>query len=109
MVYEDKIYSSDEMRTKEIYTDDYAFNYEEGTFKATLVLKARGRNNMLRLFFRFDDGRKIIAPVYWWHRYLGLADAAPGTYVALTYVKREKGVFLEAAEVLGLPEERADQ
>ena len=105
MEFENKIYTNEEMMKQEIYTDDYVFNTEEGTFRARLEMKARGRSGRLRLFFRFDDGRKIITPVYWWQRYLGFMEIPVGTYLLLTYVRKEKGVFLESKEIMEIPEE----
>ncbi len=62
---EDKVYSRAEMRAMEIDTSDYCFLTEAGDFRAQLLLKAEARNEMLRAFFRFEDGRKIITPIFW--------------------------------------------
>lgn len=53
----------------------------------------------LRVFLTFSDGRKIIAPVYWWQQYLGFPKRESGDLVRLTFEKIEDGrVFLTAAE-----------
>lgn len=82
---------------KKILTNDYKFIFQPGTFTATLKMMAECRNG-LRLFFHFDDGRKVIAVVYWWSDYIGFKEAQPGSRYSLTYTERGNGVYLTAAE-----------
>ena len=95
---ENIVYTRKQMQALGMITTDYVINYEEGSFPARLDLKAEGHNGMLRLFFTFDDGRKIIAPVYWWHQYLGFYAIPTGSRLILTYTKEAKGTFLKKAE-----------
>ena len=97
---ENIVYTRKQMRELGIFTAEYVFNYEEGSFSATLDLKAEGHNGLLRLFFTFDDGRKIIAPVYWWQRYLGFYEIPIGSRLNLIFTKETKGVFLTKAEAV---------
>lgn len=76
-----------ELKEQNILTDDHVFNLQPGEYKARLNTMAECRNG-LRLFFDFDDGRKIIAVVYWWQKYLGFTEAKPGTRYILTYTKK---------------------
>ncbi len=93
-------YTRDQMREKQIMTQDYEINLTEGSFLATLDIKAEGHNGLLRLFFTFDDGRKVISPVYWWQKYLGFYEIPIGSRVRLTYTKSAKGVFLTKSELI---------
>ena len=62
----DTVYSREYMRENRVDTTAYEINTVPGIFKATLEMKAQGHSGILRVFFSFSDGRKIIAPVYWW-------------------------------------------
>ena len=97
---QDTVYTRDQMREQRIMTQNYVINVEEGSFSARLDLKAEGHSGTLRLFFTFDDGRKIISPVYWWNRYLGFYEFPVGSHLKLTYTKESKGTFLKKAELL---------
>ena len=97
---QDTVYTREQMRELRIMTQDYAINVEEGSFSARLDLKAEGHSGTLRLFFTFDDGRKIISPVYWWNRYLGFYELPVGSRVLLTYTRSSQGVFLTGAELI---------
>ncbi len=94
------VYSRKQMYELGIDTSDYVLNFEDGSFSARLELKAEGHGGMIRLFFTFDDGRKIIAPVYWWHHYLGFYEIPVGSRLKLTYDRESKGTFLKKAELL---------
>lgn len=59
---EDKVYTQDGLRDENILTLDYRLNLEVGRFVAVLDLKAEARN-CLRVFFTFEDGRKVLAEV----------------------------------------------
>lgn len=59
---EDKVYTQDGLRDENILTMDYRLNLEVGRFVAVLDLKAEARN-CLRVFFTFEDGRKVLAAV----------------------------------------------
>ncbi len=98
------ILSRDEWRKLQIMTDMYHLNLEPGEFTATLQMKAEGCSGILRLFFKFDDGRLIIAPVYWWNRYLGFYEIPVNTRVLLTYTQTAKGTYLTGAKI---PKENA--
>lgn len=67
---ENKVYTQNELKAQNIITMDYALNLEPGEFVAVLDLKAQA-SNCLRVFFTFEDGRKIMAAAQWWQRYLG--------------------------------------
>jgi len=100
LVMEDKIYSRTEMRELEIDTSDYRFLTEVGDFCAQLVLKAEAREGMLRAFFRFEDGRKIITPIFWWQKAKGLWNFPVGEWLLLHYGCNAKGgIYLMDAEV----------
>ena len=97
----DKIYTCEEMRTLGIDTSDYRFLDEIGDFRGELVLKAEARNNNLRAFFDFEDGRKIITPIFWFQRAQGLWDIPVGIRLLLHYGLSSKGgVYLTHAEIL---------
>ena len=68
---QNKVYTREEMREEHIITSDYKFIDEEGEYFATLIMQAEASRNMMRLFLRLSDGRKIITPVFWWQSYLG--------------------------------------
>jgi hypothetical protein len=78
---ENKVYTQDELRRENILTDEYALNLEPGEFIARLDLKAETprRNNCLRLFFTFEDGRKVMSTAHWWQRYLGFIETPADT------------------------------
>ena len=96
---EDKIYSRTEMRQMELDTSDYRFLDEPGEFYARLVLKAEAREGMLRAFFLFEDGRKIITPIFWWQKMQGLWDLPLRKPLLLRYTINAKGgIYLADAE-----------
>jgi len=97
---QDDVYTRDQMRELRIMTQDYALNMKEGSFPARLDLKAEGHSGMLRVFFTFDDGKKIVSPVYWWKRYLGFYEIPVGSKVLLTYTRCSQGVFLTEVKQL---------
>ena len=100
---ENKVYTQDELRRENILTDEYALNLEPGEFIARLDLKAETprRNNCLRLFFTFEDGRKVMSTAHWWQRYIGFMETPADTRMRLTYGKTTRGeVYLTGAEVL---------
>ena len=80
--------------------NDYAFNNAPGTYDAELELKVWAGRKILRLFFIFEDGRQIIAPVYPWQRYLGFCEMPLGSKVRLTYTETSHGIYLTAAEAV---------
>lgn len=75
---ENNVYTQNELKAQNIITMDYALNLEPGEFVAVLDLKAQA-SNCLRVFFTFEDGRKIMAAAQWWQRYLGFYEI-PGRY-----------------------------
>ena len=94
------IIGCDEMRERGIDTSFYEYNRVPGIYKAVIDLMAESRKKgTLRVFLTFSDGRKILAPVYWWQMYLGFYERAPGENVLLEYKKIEDGrVFLVSAD-----------
>lgn len=98
MKTESKIYTQRELELAHILTMEYELNLEPGTYEAILDLKAMTRTDVLRVFFTFADGRKIIATVNWWSNYRGLLEAEVGAKYRLTYKTYPAGVFLAAAE-----------
>lgn len=96
---EDKIYTCEEMRLLGIDTSDYRFLDETGDFQGVLVLKAEARNGNLRAFFDFEDGRKIITPIFWLQRTQGFWDLPVGSRLLLHYgVSSAGGIYLMNAE-----------
>ncbi len=96
---ENKIYTRNEMRRLNILTEEYVFIGEPEEVVATLDMKAEARSGMLRLFFSFSDGRKIITPVFWWQQYLGFYEIPVGTTLRLTYGEGKNGLYsLKKAE-----------
>ena len=91
MQFENRIYSRAEMREREIDTSDYAIMTEAAEVEGTLVLKADARNRMLLLVFVRADGRKILAPLFWWQRSAGFYDLTVGQKYRLTYVPGKDG------------------
>jgi hypothetical protein len=57
----------------------------------TLIIKGTARKGMYRLFFLLEDGRKIIAPVFRWQRYLNFFDIPNGTELMLTFADGRDG------------------
>lgn len=101
MVFENKLYSCTEMQRQNILTDDYELMSEPEEVTATLTLKAAARNGMVRLFFVFSDGRKVITPVFWWQRGKGFFDLTVGETYHLRYTPGKNGmVVLASAEPL---------
>ena len=95
---ENKVYTQSELKAQNIITMDYELNLEPGEYLAVLDLKAQARN-CLRVFFTFDDGRKIMAAVQWWQKYLGLYEIPVGTRLQLHYKKNAREeVYLDAVE-----------
>ncbi len=99
-IMQNKIYTRAEMRHLDIDTSEYHFLEEIGDFYAELVLKAEARNSMLRMFFNFEDGRKIITPLFWFQRTQGLWDIPVGSRVLLHYGLSSVGkAYLTHAEL----------
>ena len=95
---ENKVYTQNELKAQNIITMDYALNLEPGEFVAVLDLKAQA-SNCLRVFFTFEDGRKIMAAAQWWQRYLGFYEIPVGTRLLLHYrEKSRKEVYLDEVE-----------
>ena len=93
------VYSRQHMREHRIDTTAYKINTDPGVFQATLEMKAEAHSGMLRVFFSFSDGRKVIAPVYYWQRYLGFYEMPIGTTVILTYEEKATGTYLTEARI----------
>ena len=96
------IIGCDEMRERNIDTSCYCYNRDPGIYEAVIDFMAESRKpGTIRVFFTFSDGRKIVAPVYWWHKYLGFYDREPGCKVRVGYEKKEDGrIFLMTAETI---------
>ena len=95
---ENKVYTQNELKAQNIITMDYALNLEPGEFVAVLDLKAQA-SNRLRVFFTFEDGRKIMAAAQWWQRYLGFYEIPVGTRLLLHYIENSrKDVYLDEVE-----------
>lgn len=97
---QNKVYTREEMREEHIITSDYKFIDKEGEYFATLIMRAEASRNMMRLFLRLSDGRKIITPVFWWQSYLGFYETDNGTNLKLIYEKNHKGISLKKVEIL---------
>lgn len=95
---ENKVYTQNELKAQNIITMDYALNLEPGEFVAVLDLKAQA-SSCLRVFFTFEDGRKIMAAAQWWQRYLGFYEIPVGTRLLLHYRENSrKEVYLDEVE-----------
>ena len=95
---ENKVYTQNELKAQNIITMDYALNLEPCEFVAFLDLKAQA-SNCLRVFFTFEDGRKIMAAAQWWQRYLGFYEIPVGTHLLLHYKENSrKEVYLDEVE-----------
>ena len=94
------VYTQSDLKRYNILTMDYVLNLEPGDYLAVLDLKAE-TSRCLRAFFTFDDGRKILAAVHWWQKYLGLYDIPNGSRVKLSYRANSRGeVYLTAVEMV---------
>ena len=95
---ENKVYTQREMKAENILTMEYELNLEPGKFSAVLDMKAEARN-CLRVFFTFDDGRKVMATAQWWQKYLGFYEMPVGTHLLLHYKENSrKEVYLDEVE-----------
>lgn len=94
------IITRNDFSNSELAVNEFGLNKMQGEFDAVLELKAWAGGRILRTFFTFDDGRKIIAPVYAWQRYLGFCEMPLGSRVRLTYTENRRGTFLTGAKLL---------
>ena len=94
------VISRADFRESDMAVNDYQYNTDPGLFEAVVTMKAQGARGLLRVFFDFDDGRRIIAPVYRWHGYLGFYEIPLGSKVRLTYEEKARGIYLTKAELL---------
>lgn len=79
----------------------YQFIEQEGVFAATLVHKRWGEHANMLVYFNFDDGRKIVASVWWTSKYLGMNNIPVGTQMRLYFQNSKKGVpYLREVEPL---------
>lgn len=94
------VLSRDDFRASDMAVNDYRYNLMPGSFDAVVILKAQASKGILRVFFLFDDGRHVIAPVYGWQSYLGFYEIPIGSRVRLTYTETLRGTFLTGVEAL---------
>ena len=96
---EKDIFTLDDMKRLNIITTHYQKIQAPEVVTATLEMKAECRDpHVLRLFFAFQDGRKIITPVFSWQSFLGMHVIPTGTVLKLTYVQNSTGqIHLENA------------
>ena len=94
------VISRSDFSISNLAANDYRLNMEPGVYEAVLEMKAQAGRKILRVFFTFEDGRKIIAPSYPWQRYLGFYEIPLGSRVRLTYTKTSHGTFLTKAELI---------
>ncbi|MBQ6076407.1 MAG: hypothetical protein IJK86_09710 [Lachnospiraceae bacterium] len=80
--------------------NDFEINTDVGTFEAIVIMKAEAHEGALRVFLEFDDGRHIIAPVYWFQGYLGFRKIPNGSRVRISYMERARGVYPGKAELI---------
>ena len=85
---DDKVYTQSELKAQNIITTDYVLNLEPGKFIAVLDMKAEARN-CLRVFFTFEDSRKVMATTQWWQRYLGFYEIPVGTHLLLPRFQKQ--------------------
>ena len=89
------VYTLEEMKELNIITDHYQMITAPEIVTATLEMKAECRDpHVLRLFFAFQDGRKIITPVFSWQSFLGMHAIPNGTVLRLTYGPGRDGMFI---------------
>lgn len=95
------ILTRNQLRRLGIDTSMYRYNTLPGVFEATIDFMAQGHEDILRLFFTFADGRKIIAPVYAYNRHLGFFTRQKGDRVLLIYeeVSRERVFLIDAKDL----------
>ena len=80
---EKDIFTLEDMRRLNIITTHYQKIQAPEIVTATLEMKAECRDpHVLRLFFAFQDGRKIITPVFSWQSFLGMHAIPNGTVCA---------------------------
>ena len=92
---EKDIFTLDDMKRLNIITTHYQKIQAPEIVTATLEMKAECRDpHVLRLFFDFQDGRKIITPVFAWQSFLGMYAIPNGTVLRLTYVPGRDGMFI---------------
>ena len=98
------IIGCDEMRERNIDTSCYGYNLDPGIYRAVIDLMAEARKKgVLRVFLTFLDGRKIIAPIYWWQIKLDpeFRKLKPGVTVLIAYEKIADGrVFPKSMELV---------
>ena len=89
------VYTLEDMKELNIITTHYQKIQAPEIVTATLEMKAECRDpHVLRLFFAFQDGRKIITPVFSWQSFLGMYAIPNGTVLRLTYVPGRDGMFI---------------
>ena len=89
---ENRTYTQDELEYFGIMTNDYELNLEPCSYLARFDLRATVRSSSdLRVFFTFEDGRKVLAVVKWFSKLLGFYEIAIGAQVLLTYTHNSKG------------------
>ena len=97
-----QIIGCDEMRERGIDTSCYGYNLDPGIYRAVIDLMAEARKGgTLRVFLTFSDGRKIIAPIYWWQKDLdhGFRKLNQGDCVLIGYERIADGrVFPKSME-----------
>ena len=90
-----EVYSLEDMKQLNIITTHYKKVSAPEIVTATLEMKAECRDrHVLRLFFVFQDGRKIITPVFSWQSFLGMYAIPNGTVLRLTYGPGRDGMFI---------------
>lgn len=88
---EDKIYTTDGLIDMDVYTFNFAFIDKACEVKGTLIIKSAARKGMYRPFFLLEDGRKIIAPVFRWQKYLNFFDIPISTELFLIFADGRNG------------------
>lgn len=91
---QNEVYSLEDMKQLNIITSHYQMVQAPEIVIATLEMKAACRDPYtLRIFFAFQDGRKILTPVFSWQSYLGFYAIPNGTVLRLTYGPGKNGKF----------------
>lgn len=99
MVFEDIVYTTEQLMTMEVDTSMYQCYFEVGTIIATLDLKAKmNAPGRMRAFFTREDGKKIIVFLYSLNDYLGFHNIPVGSRLKLTFSETGKGIFLSEAQ-----------
>ena len=79
---------------------EYTFNHQRGEFEATIDCKRWGKGKKLITYMTFEDGRKIVTPIWPRSNYEGLANMNVGSKIQVTYAENNNGTLCVRRVVL---------